>query len=235
MQSKTSQAFRSIKQWAEEDRPREKLAQKGRKALSDAELIAILLGSGNSRESAVTLAQRMLAHFDNNLNKLGESSLKNLQQFKGVGPAKAIAIAAALELGVRRQATSIQTKPQITQSADAYRVLYRFLADVPHEEFVVLVLNRANRVMSEIYISSGGVAGTVVDVKKIFRKVLEYERAAAIILGHNHPSGNLQASKADIAITQKIKEAGKFLDIAVLDHIIVAGNSYTSLADEGLM
>jgi len=225
----------SIKKWAAEDRPREKLALKGRKALSNAELIAILLGSGNPNESAVALAMRMLQKFDNDLNRLGEASLKSLQRFNGVGPAKSISIAAALELGIRRQATRIQTKPQIRQSGDAYKVLYQFLADLPHEEFVVLVLNRANRVLSEIYISAGGVAGTVVDVKKIFRKVLEFDRAAAIVLGHNHPSGNQTASQADIKITKKIKEAGKLLDIAVLDHIIIAGDSYTSLADEGLM
>lgn len=227
--------FNSIKNWAEADQPREKLAAKGRKALSDAELLAILLGSGSPKESAVSLAKRILVHFDNDLNKLGQATLKDLQRFKGIGPAKAISIAAALEVGVRRQATRVQVQPQITQSEDAYRVLFGILADLAHEEFVVLVLSRANRVIKSIDISSGGLAGTVVDVKKIFRKVLETERAAAIILGHNHPSGNPNPSKADIAITTKIKEAGKFLDIAVLDHIIIAGESYTSLADEGLM
>ena len=230
-----SSRLNSIKDWAEADRPREKLANKGRKALSDAELLAILIGSGNKDESAVELAKRMLAAYDNDLNKLGEARLKSLQKFRGIGLAKAVSIAAALEVGIRRQATNIQSQPQITQSADAYKVLLRFLGDMPHEEFVVLVLSQSNRVIKEIHISSGGLAGTVVDIKKIFRKVLEFERAAAIILGHNHPSGNLQPSKADIQITSKIKEAGKFLDIAVLDHIIVAGNSYTSLADEGLM
>lgn len=227
--------FNSIKDWAEADRPREKLAAKGRKALSDAELLAILLGSGSNKESAVSLAKRILSHFDNDLNKLGQATLKDLQKFKGVGPAKAISIAAALEVGIRRQSTRVQIQPQITQSSDAYQVLFGILADLAHEEFVVLVLSRANRVIKSIDISSGGLSGTVVDVKKIFRKVLEVERAAAIILGHNHPSGNLNPSKADIAITTKIKEAGKFLDIAVLDHIIIAGKSYTSLADEGLM
>lgn len=225
----------SIKNWAEADRPREKLTTKGRKALSDAELIAILLGSGNATESAVALARRILAGFDNDLNKLGLATLRELQKYKGVGPAKAISIAAALELGTRRQATAVHTLPQITSSKDAFDILYGFLADLPHEEFMVLMLNRANRVIKELYISTGGSSSTVVDVKKIFRLVLEHDRAASIILAHNHPSDNLKPSKADIAITTKIKQAGKVLDIAVLDHIIVAGKSYTSLADEGLM
>jgi DNA repair protein RadC len=225
----------SIKNWAEADRPREKLANKGKKALSDAELLAILLGSGNTKESAVGLAKRMLASFDNDLNKLGQATLKDLQKFNGIGPAKAISIAAALEVGIRRQATRVHVQPQITQSRDAYDVFFGLLADLAHEEFIVLVLSRSNRVIQSIDISSGGLSGTVVDVKKIFRKVLEIERAAAIILGHNHPSGNPNPSKADIAITTKIKAAGKLLDISVLDHIIVAGEGYTSLADEGLM
>ncbi len=235
MSEKKTTSFQSIKDWAEADRPREKLARKGKKALTDAELLAILLGSGNTEESAVALAQRMLAAYRHDLNQLGQASLKSLQQFKGIGPAKAITIAAALEVGIRRQATNIQTQPQITASEHAYQIFYRFLADLPHEEFIVLVLNQANRVISEVYISSGGLAGTVVDIKKIFRKVLEFERAASIILGHNHPSGNPQPSQADIAITRKIKAAGKLLDISTLDHIIVAANTYTSLADEGLI
>lgn len=225
----------SIKSWALEDRPREKLLQRGRKHLSDAELLAILLGSGSMKESAVGLAQRILNSKGNNLQELGKMSIKELQQFRGIGPVKAITIAAALELGIRRQATPIASKPQITQSSDAYKVLVADLMDLPHEEFVVLLLNQANRVINRIYISVGGVAGTIVDVKKIFRAVLVNPLVTGIILGHNHPSDNLNPSKADIEITKKIKEAGKCMDIAVLDHLIIAGNSYTSLADEGLM
>jgi DNA repair protein RadC len=225
----------SIKSWAVEDRPREKMLQRGRKHLSNAELVAILLGSGSITESAVSLAQRVLSSSNNNLNELGKRSIKELQKFKGIGPAKAIAISAALELGIRRQATPLAQKPQIKQSSDAYDVLVADLMDLPHEEFIVLLLNQANRVIDRIYISVGGVAGTVVDVKKIFRGVLGNPLVASIILGHNHPSDNLNPSQSDIAITKKIKEAGQYLDISVLDHLIIAGNTYTSLADEGLM
>lgn len=225
----------SIKLWAVEDRPREKMLERGRKHLSNAELLAILLGSGSPTESAVGLGQRILKQSNNNLNELAKLSIEELQRFKGIGPAKAITIAAALELGLRRQATPLIQKPQISQSLDAYNVLLADLMDLPHEEFIVLLLNQANRVIDRVFISVGGVAGTVVDVKKIYRAVLSNSLVAGIILGHNHPSDNLNPSKADIEITKKIKEAGKYLDIAVLDHIIVAGNSYTSLADEGLM
>lgn len=225
----------SIKAWAVEDRPREKMVQRGRKHLSNSELLAILLGSGSTKESAVTLAKRILQKNGNNLAELGKMSLKELQQFKGIGPAKSITIAAAMELGIRRQATPVLQKPKITQSSDAYNVLIADLMDLPHEEFVVLLLNQANRVIERIYISVGGVAGTVVDIKKIYRAVLANPLVVSIVLGHNHPSGNLEPSKADIKITEKIKEAGNYLDIKVLDHLIVAGNSYTSLADEGLM
>ncbi|WMX15410.1 RadC family protein [Aureispira sp. CCB-E] len=230
-----STEFTSIKSWALEDRPREKMLQRGRKHLSNAELIAILLGSGSASESAVGLAQRILNSTNNNLNELGKRSIEELQGFKGIGPAKAITISAALELGIRRQATPLVQKPKITQSADAYKVLVADLMDLPHEEFVVLLLNQANRVIDRIYISVGGVAGTVVDVKKIYRAVVANPLVASIILGHNHPSDNLNPSKADISITKKIKEAGQYLDITVLDHLIIAGNSYTSLADEGLI
>ena len=230
-----SKNLTAIKHWAEGDRPREKMLKYGRKHLSNAELVAILLGSGSSKESAVDLAKRMLQKYNNNLNELGLKTLAELQCFKGIGPAKAITIAAALELGIRRQATPLVTKPQITESLDAYQVLMADLIDLPHEEFLVLLLNRANRVIDRIVISVGGGAGTVVDVKKIYRAVLANSTVASIILGHNHPSGNLNPSRADIEITKKIKEAGKYLDIAVLDHLIIAGNGYTSFADEGLL
>ncbi|MCH2023245.1 MAG: DNA repair protein RadC [Saprospiraceae bacterium] len=225
----------SIKLWAVEDRPREKMEQRGRKHLTDVELLAIVLGSGSSNESAVGLAQRILNENDNNLNQLAKMSIDQLKQFKGVGPAKAISIAAALELSLRRSCTPLNKKPQIKHSKDAYNVLKGDLMDLPHEEFIILLLNQANRVIDRNFISVGGVAGTVVDVKKIFRSVLVNPLVAAIVLGHNHPSDNLKPSKADINITKKIQSAGKNLDIAVLDHIIVTSNGYTSLADEGLM
>ena len=230
-----SNKLSSIKLWAVEDRPREKMEQRGRKHLTDVELLAIVLGSGSSSESAVGLAKRVLLQNDNNLNQLAKMSIDELQRFKGIGPAKAISIAAALELSLRRSCTPLIQKPQITQSKDAYNVLKADLMDLPHEEFIVLLLNQANRVIDRNYISVGGVAGTVVDVKKIFRSVLVNPLVAAIILGHNHPSDNLRPSKADVEITKKIQLAGKNLDISVLDHIIVTSVGYTSLADEGLM
>ena len=226
---------KSIKLWAVEDRPREKMEMRGRKHLSDAELLGIVIGTGNSRESAVDLARRLLIGNNQNLNQLAKLSIQELQKYKGIGPAKAISIAAALELSLRRVSKPLRIKPQITQSSDAYDVLKADLMDLPHEEFIVLMLNQANRVIDKKIISVGGVAGTVVDVKKIFRMALSNALISAIILGHNHPSDNPSPSKADISITKKIKQAGKNLDIAVLDHIIVTSMSYTSLADEGLL
>lgn len=225
----------SIKSWAEEDRPREKMLLKGRKHLSNVELLAILLGSGSTTQSAVGLAQEILSAKSNNLNELGTASLEELQRFSGVGPAKAITIAAALELGVRRHATPLLRRPYIQASSDAYRVLLGYLMDLPHEEFVVLLLNQANRVLECVPVSVGGVSGTIIDVKKIYRPALANPLVTGIILGHNHPSGNLKPSKADIKITNKIVEAGRYLDIRVCDHIIIAGNNYTSFVDEGLL
>ena len=172
---------------------------------------------------------------NNNLNELGLASLEELQQFRGVGPAKAITIAAALELSVRRQATPLLQRPLITCSRDAYRVLMGYLMDLPHEEFFVLLLNQANRVLDCVPISTGGVAGTLVDVKKIYRPALTHPLVTGLILGHNHPSGNPKPSQSDINLTQKIIEAGKYLDIRVCDHIIVAGSQYTSFLDSGLL
>lgn len=225
----------TIKSWAEEDRPREKMSLKGRLALSDAELIAILLGSGSRNESALDLAKRVLAAASNNLHTLSELSLPDLQKFKGIGEAKAITIAAALELGRRRQAVAPAERPQITSSNDAYRVLVDVLTDLPHEEFWILLLNRANRVTHRCRISEGGQAGTVVDTKKIFQRVLAQERTASIILAHNHPSGNLTPSQADLDITRRIKDAGKVLDVAVLDHLIIGNNAFMSFADQGYL
>lgn len=222
----------SIKSWAVEDRPREKLLQRGRQELSDAELLAILLGSGNRQETAVGLARRILHAMDNDLNRLGRVSVTELKKFPGIGEAKAITILAALELGRRRQSTAIQERPQITCSRDAYDIFQANLPDLSHEEFWILLLNRANRVIGRERISSGGVAGTVVDAKLVFSKALS-QMACSVILAHNHPSGNLRPSQADLQLTTKLVKAGKNLDIAVLDHLIVTHTGYYSFADEG--
>lgn len=221
-----------IKSWAEEDRPREKMRLRGRNHLSDAELLAILLGSGTRDESAVALARRILHAADNNLHELGKWTLSELtRRFKGVGEAKAISILAALELGRRRQLTDIRQKPKVNSSRDSYQAMASLLADLPHEEFWILLLNRANLILGREQISSGGTSGTVVDAKILFLKAIEH-RAAALVLFHNHPSGNLKPSQADLDLTKKLVLAGRTLDIAVLDHIIVAGNTYYSFADE---
>ncbi len=225
----------SIKNWNEEDRPREKFASKGRESLSNAELLAILLGSGNSQQNAVDLSREILEKYKNNLIELSEASIQSLQQFKGIGQAKAITIAAALELGRRRQAETKLQRPQITKSRDAFDILNKNLGDLAQEAFWVLILNQKNEVLDEIFISQGGLTATVVDAKKIFQQVLTYQRATGIILAHNHPSGNLQPSQADINLTKKIQAAGKVLDINVLDHIIVGANAYYSFLDDDMM
>lgn len=222
----------TIKAWKEEDRPREKMLTRGRQYLSDAELIAILLSSGNREETAVGLAQRILEHFEHNLNTLGKSTLKQLMQFKGIGEAKAISIMAAMELSRRRQLTSIKERPQVRTSRDAYQAIAPLLADLPQEQFWILLLNRANRIIGRQMISAGGISGTVVDAKVIFKKALEVS-ASSIVLCHNHPSGNAVPSQADIDITRKLKTAGTTLDITVLDHLIVCDQAYYSFADEG--
>lgn len=224
----------NLKSWAEEDRPREKFLLKGKGSLSDAELIAILLGSGSREETAVELAKRILSSVDNKLNELGRLDVKALTKFKGIGEAKAISVAAAMELGRRRKAEEVVEKPKITSSQMAYQLIADVLDDLPHEEFWVLLLNRANRLIEKHNISKGGVSGTIADAKLIFKPAIE-KLASSIIICHNHPSGNLKASQADLKLTQKIVEAGKTLDIAVLDHLIVGNQAYLSLADEGLM
>lgn len=233
MQKETSE-FLNIKRWALEDRPREKLLIKGNSALSDAELIAILLGTGTTTMSAVDLAKKILQGVDNNLNILARLSIKELMKVKGIGEAKAISIVAALELGRRRKESGADEKPKITSSKDAYDYIKADLLDIPHEEFWILLVNRANRIVKKQQISLGGVAGTVADPKIIFKIALE-ELASAIILVHNHPSGNLIASQADINLTNKLKEGGKLLEVQVLDHIIIAGKNYFSFADEGIL
>jgi DNA repair protein RadC len=226
--------FIPINSWAEADRPREKLLNLGRTSLSDAELIAILIGSGTREKSAVEVAKIVLDSAKNNLNELGKLSIKDLQKIKGIGEAKAISIAAALELGRRRKETEGEKKIKISSSADAYNEIRKYLEDLQFEEFWVLLLNRANCVLKAERISSGGVSGTVADPKIIFNKALEI-LASSVILCHNHPSGNLNPSEADIQLTKKLKEAGKFLEIPVLDHIIYTDNGYYSFADEGIL
>jgi DNA repair protein RadC len=224
----------NIKSWSPEDRPREKLMLKGTSALSDAELIAILLGSGTTTMSAVELAKRILQSVDNNLHDLARLSVKDLMKLKGIGEAKAITIIAALELGRRRKDSDPEEKPKITSSKDAVELVRAHLQDIHHEEFWIILLNRANRVVKKQQISQGGVAGTVADPKIIFKIALQ-ELASGIILVHNHPSGNLTASQADIELTKKLKEAGKLLEIQVLDHLIIAGKKYFSFTDEGIL
>jgi DNA repair protein RadC len=224
----------SIKNWAVDDRPREKMIQKGAAALSNSELIAILINNGNKDKSAVDLAKEVLKCGNDNLNELGKLSLKDFQQIKGIGEAKAITIAAALELGRRRQAASTMNKPVVKSSKEIAAYLKALLKDFTQEVFAVLFLNQANKINHFEIISKGGITGTVADPRIILKKALE-ENATSIILSHNHPSGNLQPSRADEALTQKIKEAARYFDIKVMDHIIVSEEGYYSFADEGIL
>ncbi len=230
---KTS-SYLGIKSWAEEDRPREKLLLKGKAALSEAELIAILIGSGTPSVSAVELSKQILNSFNNSLHELARLSVKDLMKFKGIGEAKAISIVSALELGRRRKESEITKKPKITSAADVIDLVKGELLDLPHEEFWMLLLNRSNLVIKKQLISSGGVSGTIADPKIIFKSALE-ELASYIILIHNHPSGNLNPSQQDIQLTKKMSEAGKLLEIPVLDHIIFTNEGYYSFADEGIL
>ena len=224
----------NIKDWAAEDRPREKLLSKGARTLSDAELIAILIGSGNLEETAVELSRRILAASDNNLNELGRKNIDFLKTFNGIGEAKAVTIAAALELGKRRKEADVFNKNKITGSKDAAEYFFPILGDLNHEEFWVMLLNRGNKIMDSFMISQGGISGTVIDVRIILKPAIE-KLASSIILCHNHPSGTMQASDADMKITKKIKNAADMLDITVLDHIIIGQNKYLSFADEGML
>ena len=221
-----------ITEWALEDRPREKMLQKGIGCLSDAELLAILIGTGNQNDSAVSLCQKIMADAGNNLNHLGKYTLDNLTKFKGIGEAKAITILAAMELGKRRKLADAIQRDQITGSQSVYEIFHPTLCDLPHEEFWVLLLNQANRVISRVKISQGGVAATSVDVKLILKSAL-LALSPAIILCHNHPSGNRQPSSADDNLTRKIVTASREMDIRVLDHLIVCDGHYYSYADEG--
>ncbi|MDA7502114.1 DNA repair protein RadC [Chitinophagales bacterium] len=231
---KKNEQAKGIKNWSEEDRPRERLLQKGARDLSDAELIAILLGSGSQKETAVDLAKRMLAKFDHNLKDLGKMGAKDLQQFRGVGAAKAATMLASFELGKRRQSNQATHLPQIKSSKDAYEIMQATLGELPHEEFWILLLNRANKVMGRERISVGGVAGTIADIKIILKRAIDC-LASSIILLHNHPSGNLRPSMADERLTKKVDQAAKLMDIAVLDHLIISDEGYYSFADSGKM
>jgi len=224
----------SIKEWAVEDRPREKMLAKGIRSLSEAELIAILIGSGNLEASAVEVSRRIKASVNKTLDEFGQKTIHEFPKFKGIGPAKAITIAAAMELGRRRKESDPDEKLKVTTSADCAAVFKPLLSDLAHEEFWVLLLNRNNLVVDKMLVSQGGISGTVIDVRIILKMALD-KLASSIILCHNHPSGNLIPSEADKDITKKIKEAGKHMDIPVLDHLIIANDAYFSFADEGLL
>ncbi len=224
-----------IKDWAEEDRPREKMMLRGVSALTDAELLAILIGSGNQEETAVELAQRILRNANNNLNQLGQFSIKELiSSFKGIGEAKAITIVAALELGKRRQQSEHLVNPQVSSSRDAFHALFPILSDLKHEEVWALFLNRSNKIVKKFQLSKGGLHASVIDVRLLMKEAVE-NLACGIILAHNHPSGKLEASNEDKIITRKVAHAGEILDIKLLDHLIIAGNGYLSFSDEGMM
>jgi DNA repair protein RadC len=224
----------SIKQWSKDDRPREKLLSGGAENLSNSELLAILIHNGTRQRSAVDLAKELLRLGKDNLIELGKLSVKELMKIKGIGEAKAITITAALELGRRRQASAALQKEAVTNSSDIAHYLQAKLKDYRREVFAILFLNRANKINHFEIVSEGGITGTVADPRIILRKALE-EDAVSIILCHNHPSGSLKPSRADEDLTKKIKEASRFFDITVLDHIIVSDNGYFSFADEGLL
>lgn len=232
---KDTPTLNAIKYWSPEDRPREKLLLKGKGALSDAELIAILLGSGTTTQSAVDIAKKILHTTDNNLHELARLSVSDLTKMKGIGEARALSIIAALELGRRRkEQDGVALKPKVICAADAFHLIKADLMDIPHEAFWILLLNRANRLIKKIQVSQGGVHGTVADPRIIFKLAIEAV-ASGIVLAHNHPSGSLTPSEQDITLTRKIREGAGLLEIHVLDHLIIAGQNYYSFADEGLL
>ena len=232
-QSADHQSF-PINQWAEEDRPREKLMTKGVTSLSNAELLAIIMRSGSPESNAVELARKILIDFKNNLGELGKATLTQLKKYRGMGEAKAIGIIAALELGRRRNAGEIVEKKKIMTSRDIFMLFHPMLSDLPHEEFWILFLNNSCRIMDMQRLSVGGLENTSVDVRLIMKMAIE-QLASRIVLCHNHPSGNVMPGKQDILVTQKVKEGGALLDIALIDHLIVADNKYYSFADEGAL
>lgn len=224
----------SIKHWGEDDRPREKLINKGKIALSDAELIAIIIGTGSRAESAVELSKKILSTVHNNLNELGRLSIEDLIKFKGVGEAKAISIITALELGRRRNLEEALEKPKITGSRSVFDVMQPILGELQHEEFWILYLNNANKIKLKFQMSKGGITGTMVDTRLVFKRALAIS-ATGIILSHNHPSGNIKPSSSDIGLTKKIQKAGELLDINVLDHVIITEKDYFSFADNNMI
>jgi DNA repair protein RadC len=223
-----------ISQWAEDDKPREKLMLKGKIALSDAELIAILIGSGSRNESAVELSKRILASSDNNLSALGKFSIEQLMQFKGIGEAKAITIVAAMELGRRRRSEEAKVLTKVNSSKVVFDLMQPLIGELLHEEFWVLCLNNSNKITHKFQLSKGGMTATVVDMRLMFKTLLE-QNATALILVHNHPSGAVKPSEADIKITERIKIAAKQLEFSLLDHLIVSEHTYFSFADEGII
>jgi DNA repair protein RadC len=228
------ESYIPIKHWAEADRPREKFRKLGKHAISNSELIAIVLGSGSSSESALELARRILQQYKNDLSKIAVLQINDLKRFKGIGEVKAISLMAAFELGRRYHLTKPVQKAVIRSSQDAFAQLNEYLADQSQEEFWILLLNRRNAVLGCERISIGGMTATVVDAKVVFSKTLSY-KATSLILSHNHPSGQMRPSEKDIRLTKKLKQAGSLLDIAVLDHLIICGKEFFSFADEGLM
>ena len=224
----------SIKFLAEDDRPREEFLLKGKSALSDSELLAIILGSGNNEDSAVELARKILASVDYNWQKLSKLSIKDLMKFKGIGEAKAISVAAALEIGRRKAAQEIPEKEKVTSVNDLYKIFSQYLSDLQTEEFWAIFLDQKNHVIYKTQISKGGISGTLVDVRVIFRIAIEHF-ATSVVVAHNHPTGNLTPSQPDISITRRIKEAGDLLDIKLLDHLIIGENSFFSFSEQGLL
>lgn len=222
----------SINKWAEEDRPREKMMMHGVSALSNAELLAILIGSGSKDESAVELMRKILDSYDNSLNRIGKCSVEDLCRFKGIGPAKAITIISALELGKRRKDEKTEDRKQMRCSEDIYKYFHPIMCDLPIEECWVMLLNQASKVIDVIKISQGGLASTQVDVRCVLREAL-LKRATSIILSHNHPSGNIRPSTDDDRLTQALFQAAKVMNIRMLDHVIISDGKYYSYADEG--
>lgn len=226
--------FLTIKQWKEDDRPREKMLDKGKASLSDAELIAIIIGTGNREESAVALSKRILLRFDHNLNALATMTIDDLMAFKGIGKSKAVSIMSAMELGKRRSLEHAKEKKKVNSSVAAFEIMQPFIGDLLHEEFWILFLNNANNLLDKSQLSKGGIHATLVDVRLIFKKAIS-KGATSIILCHNHPSGSLTPSHSDLQLTKKIIKGGELLDIKVLDHIIVSQHGYFSFADENRM
>lgn len=224
----------SIKSLAEDDRPREKFLLKGKAAVSDSELLAIIMGSGNREESAVELARRILKSVENNWHRLSQLSIKDLMKFKGVGEAKAISIATALEIGNRKSQQEVLERQQISNSKDIFEILQPHLSDLPTEEFWAVFLNHQNKILYKTCLFRGGIASSVADVRVIFKTALEHF-STRIVIAHNHPAGSLKPSQQDIAITNKIKDAGKLLEIELLDHIIIAQNKFYSFKEEGIL